>query len=63
MLLSVLNLLQYFHSSAEEFEMFCTPRLDEILKEAYLIESSIIEKKQKLKQELQMITRKIMASI
>ncbi|XP_019863952.1 PREDICTED: uncharacterized protein LOC109593202 [Amphimedon queenslandica] len=49
--------------SAEKFEMFCTPRLDEILKEAYLIESSIIEKKQKLKQELQMITRKIMASI
>ena len=63
MMLSVLTCCNVFCSSAEKFEMFCTPRLDEILKEAYLIESSIIEKKQKLKQELQMIARKIMSSI
>ena len=44
-------------SAAEDFEMLCPSRLDELLKEAYALENSLIEQKEKLKHRLQLLSK------
>lgn len=45
------------YSAAENFELLCPSRLDELLKEAYALEASLIDQKEKMKDGLKDLSK------